>query len=68
MREQDGAVRLDISGDGVGFDPALRAAGHFGLVGMKERAAAIHATLDIFSARGEGAHLSLRAPLDAPEP
>ena len=63
MREQDGVVHLDISDDGVGFDPARPAAGHFGLVGMKERAAAINATLDIVSAPGEGAHLSLRAPL-----
>ncbi len=66
VREQDGAVRLDISDDGVGFDPARPAAGHFGLVGIKERAAAINATLDIVSAPGEGAHLSLRAPLGAP--
>ena len=64
MREQDGVVHLDISDDGVGFDPARPAAGHFGLVGMKERAAAINATLDIVSAPGEGAHLSFRAPLD----
>lgn len=68
MREQDGAVHLDISDDGVGFDPARPAAGHFGLVGIKERAAAINATLDIVSAPGEGAHLSLRAPLDGREP
>jgi signal transduction histidine kinase len=63
MREQDGAVHLDISDDGVGFDLAHPAAGHFGLVGMKERAAAVNATLDIVSAPGAGAHLRLRAPL-----
>jgi PAS domain S-box-containing protein len=68
MREQDGAVHLDISDDGVGFDPARPAAGHFGLVGMKERAAAINATLAIVSAPREGAHLSLRAPLGGREP
>jgi signal transduction histidine kinase len=68
MREQDGVVHLDISDDGVGFDPARPAAGHFGLVGMKERAAAINATLHIVSAPGEGAHLSLRAPLGRREP
>ena len=66
MREQDGVVHLNISDDGVGFDPARPAAGHFGLVGIKERAAAINATLNIVSAPGEGAHLSLRAPLGAP--
>jgi signal transduction histidine kinase len=65
LREQDGVVNLDIRDDGVGFDSALPATGHFGLVGMKERAGAINATLDIVSAPGEGAHLSLRAPLDS---
>ncbi|MGA9826619.1 MAG: histidine kinase [Methylocystis sp.] len=68
MREQDGAVHLDISDDGVGFDPARLAAGHFGLLGMRERAAAINATLDIVSAPGKGARLSLRAPLGGREP
>jgi PAS domain S-box-containing protein len=65
LREQDGAVLLDIRDDGVGFDPTRPPAGHFGLAGMKERAAAIKATLEIRSAAGAGAHLSLRAPLQA---
>ena len=67
LREQDGVVHLDIRDDGVGFDLARPAAGHFGLLGMRERAAAIDATLDIVSAPGQGARLSLRAPLGGRE-
>jgi len=63
LRQEDGVVRLDIRDDGVGFDPARPATDHFGLVGMKERAASIGATLAISSAPGRGAHLSLRAPI-----
>jgi signal transduction histidine kinase len=47
----------------VGFDPARSAGGHFGLVGMKERAASIGGTLAISSAPGRGARLSLAAPI-----
>jgi signal transduction histidine kinase len=65
LRREDDAVRLDIRDDGVGFDPARPASGHFGLVGMKERAASIGATLDIVSAPGGGTRLSLRAPIHA---
>jgi signal transduction histidine kinase len=49
-------VTLTISDDGAGFDPAVAPAGgdHFGLVGLRERAAAIRAALDIRSAPGQG--------------
>ena len=52
----DGArVTLTISDDGRGFDPAAPPGdGHFGLVGMRERAAAIAATLDLRSTPGAG--------------
>lgn len=47
--------RLSISDNGVGFDPNLRNATgppHFGLIGMRERAAKIGASLDIVSRPG----------------
>ncbi len=37
-------------------------AGHFGLTGMKERAAAIGGTLEVSSARGEGTTIRLSVP------
>ncbi|HXI15250.1 MAG TPA: histidine kinase, partial [Chloroflexota bacterium] len=58
-------VQLRIRDDGRGFDPAaVVRAGHLGLDGMRERAAAIGATLVIHSAPGEGTHVTVewRAP------
>ena len=64
LRREDSFVLLDIRDDGVGFDPAQPKTDHFGLLGIKERAISIGATLEISSAPGEGAHLSLRAPIE----
>jgi signal transduction histidine kinase len=50
-------VTLSIKDDGCGFDPATAAAAdgtHFGLLGMKERAAKIGAQLVIDTAAGRG--------------
>jgi two-component system, NarL family, sensor histidine kinase DevS len=38
LTETDGEVRLEITDDGVGFDPGSANSGGFGLVGMHERA------------------------------
>jgi signal transduction histidine kinase len=40
--------------DGVGFDPEHEPEGHFGLVGMRERAAKIGATIKFESKPGVG--------------
>lgn len=45
---------MEIRDDGCGFDIAAVPADHFGLVSMRERAAAIGATLTVESAAGEG--------------
>ena len=57
-------VELIVSDDGVGFDPERAAAGcgHFGLVGMRERAAQLGAGLEITSEPGRGSRIGLRAP------
>jgi signal transduction histidine kinase len=50
-------VRLEVRDDGRGFDPdAARRVreGHFGLTGMRERAAKIGATLEVVSRPGAG--------------
>ena len=48
-------VRLEIEDDGSGFDPEAAEAGHgFGLVSMRERAAALGGELVIRSAGGRG--------------
>lgn len=58
------AVR--VRDDGVGLPEDVleqgRKAGHFGLVGMRERAERIGGTLNIISVRGDGVELALLLP------
>ena len=54
---------ITIQDDGVGFDPNYIPAGHYGLVGMKERASYLGGTLDIHSVIGEGSTFVIRVPL-----
>ncbi len=56
LRLACGADRIDlvIQDDGVGFDLATVNAEHYGLTGMRERAAIIGASLDIRSGPGGG--------------
>ena len=56
------AIHLDIVDDGVGFETESKRDGHFGLVGMRERADSIEADLTIDSHRGTGTTVSVRAP------
>ena len=52
---------------GRGFDAqAPVPAGHFGLVGMRERAAAIGARLSVSSLPNRGTEVSVVLPLEAP--
>ena len=59
------SVRLSVRDDGRGFDPSKQIAdGHFGLMGMRERAEQIGAVLTIDSAIERGTHISVEAPLN----
>lgn len=63
-------VVLDVRDDGDGFTPpdnwhALADHGHFGLLGMRERADAIGAVLDVESTPGEGTRIHLRGSFDS---
>jgi signal transduction histidine kinase len=50
-------VELSVSDDGLGFEPASIAAGHFGLRIMRERVEAIGGLLSIHSEPGGGTHV-----------
>ena len=51
----DGAVVLTVADNGRGFDPVdAPAAGHYGLIGMRERARLSGGSLDVTSAPGQG--------------
>lgn len=69
LHYSDNSLQLTIRDDGRGFSPeeAARLQGHYGLRGMQERAANLHATLTMESAPGEGTTVTLRVPLPAGE-
>lgn len=57
----DGVLRISVSDDGCGFDPAASTAG-LGLLGLRERAAIFGGTAEFVSAPGRGCHVVLRIP------
>jgi len=57
-----GGARLVVRDDGVGFAPGAAPAGHYGLRGMRERAAACGGSLAVRSAPGAGTEIELRLP------
>ena len=68
LRYHSNRLTLTIADDGRGFeasDNSLPSRGHFGLQGMRERAAQIHAQLSIDSSPGKGTTIKLEAPIAA---
>ena len=68
FRFDHGELRLGVKDDGAGFVPSIEAgeltqAGHFGLVGIRERAQSIGARLELRSAPGKGTRVTVRLPL-----
>lgn len=63
-----GAVRLLVKDDGSGFvqeENGYAKAGHYGLIGMKERASHIGANFALASAPGKGTSVSVELPRGA---
>ncbi len=59
------SVQLSISDNGRGFDTADQIAdGHFGLIGMRERAEDIHGVLTIRSEEQRGTQITIDVPLN----
>ncbi|MFQ5855340.1 MAG: histidine kinase [Anaerolineae bacterium] len=68
LRFTDGEVTLTVTDDGVGFavperPEGLARAGHFGLVGMQERAALVGGRLVLESEAGRGTKVTARLPV-----
>ena len=68
LRRTDATVELVVRDDGAGFTPPddwhdLAAGDHYGLLGMKERAEAIGATLDVESTPGTGTQVRARSQI-----
>ncbi len=62
MTGQDGHVELAVRDSGTGFDPAAPHAGS-GLIHIRDRVAELGGTVDIDSAPGRGAALTVRVPV-----
>jgi NarL family two-component system sensor histidine kinase YdfH len=62
----DEEMQIEISDDGIGFDPKVVEAGHYGLLGMRERIRLAGGTLEIRSEPGIGTQLMIRLPLENP--
>jgi signal transduction histidine kinase len=64
LKLEDGpdGIALEVSDDGVGFDPDASFPGHLGLESMRERAARVGGALRVQSAPGEGTSIRVRVP------
>src|SRR5579863_1158487 len=62
VTRQDGHVELAVRDTGTGFDPAIPHAGS-GLAHIRDRVAELGGTVDIDSAPGRGAALTVRVPV-----
>jgi NarL family two-component system sensor histidine kinase YdfH len=62
-------LRMTLRDDGVGFDPHRvdREGGHYGLLGLRERARLAGGAFDVDSSHGEGSTLVLVLPLQGGE-
>jgi signal transduction histidine kinase len=61
-REAGGAIALQVSDGGVGFDPGDDFSGHLGLKSMGEWAGRLGGTLQVESTPGEGTSIRVRIP------
>ncbi|HSR83270.1 MAG TPA: HAMP domain-containing protein [Streptosporangiaceae bacterium] len=62
MTRQDGHIELAVKDSGGGFDPAAPHAGS-GLAHIRDRVAELSGTVDIVSAPGHGAAITVRVPV-----
>ena len=65
LRYGEGQVGLEVSDDGVGFDPG-QPGGGYGLPGMRARAEEAGGRLEVRSSPGCGTTVSVVVPVDAP--
>jgi len=64
-RVEERWLEISVRDDGQGFDPANQnlQTGHYGLLGLQERAHLVEGTLSLNSSVGEGTTLRFRVPL-----
>jgi signal transduction histidine kinase len=60
--EEQTMLLLTVTDDGIGFDPLLDRAGHFGIAIMRERASAVGAQFFVDSSPNRGCKISVSLP------
>jgi len=63
VEETETQLCLEIRDDGQGFDPKAVKAGHYGLLGMRERARLVGGTLNVSSEQGQGTKVKAWLPV-----
>lgn len=63
LSDWDESLVLTVKDNGKGFDPTIRKAKSFGLIGIRERAALVGGVADISSAPGKGTVVQVNFPL-----
>lgn len=68
VKIENNELSLTLEDDGIGFTPEEQQApfGHFGLIGIRERADEIDARLRVSSAKGAGTMIAISVPLPQP--
>jgi len=56
-------IRLIVKDDGIGFDTTSIPAGHYGILGIRERVRLVNGSLDLQSGTGKGTLLKVEIPL-----
>jgi NarL family two-component system sensor histidine kinase YdfH len=65
LRGMEKDLEIEISDNGVGFDPESVQTGHYGLLGMRERVRLAGGRVDINSEPGKGTRIVIRFPLES---
>ena len=63
LRNESGAVVLQISDNGVGYLKPANGSGGFGLPGMRERATQLNGSFEIQATPGRGTTITVKVPL-----
>jgi len=63
LRQRGDEVVLQVEDNGRGFTPGQARPGHYGLIGMQERAQLLNGRLEVQGRPGKGARVALRLPV-----
>lgn len=63
VEAQDKSLMVTVKDDGQGFDAFSIPAGHYGILGIKERVRSVNGSLEIQSGNGDGTVLKIQVPI-----